>query len=268
MITENDESQWNDTTGVSYHFPKRYLKYLRKGTAVVYYKGRLKNADFRELRLSDKPHYFGFAVIGEVYADPQSSKGDHFAEIQCFQMLSEPVLAKQNDEYVEDIPDSLASNYWRNGVRPISQEVFNKIQALAKFTTAHATNAPVTDNLQGLPDSLSSGVEGKPSLRVVSTYERDPKLREAAIRIHGTTCVACGFNFAKAYGQHGVGYIQVHHLNPLGENPGERTVNAETDLIVLCANCHVMVHRYRNKTLTLEKLIEIIEENQRNTINY
>ena len=49
-ITENDESQWDDTTGVSYHFPKRYLKYLEPGTNVVYYKGRIKNTAFREHR--------------------------------------------------------------------------------------------------------------------------------------------------------------------------------------------------------------------------
>ena len=46
VITENDESAWKDKTGVLYHFPKRYLKYLTPGTRVIYYKGKLKNKSF------------------------------------------------------------------------------------------------------------------------------------------------------------------------------------------------------------------------------
>ncbi|MBE9029184.1 HNH endonuclease [filamentous cyanobacterium LEGE 11480] len=263
VITENDESQWEDTTGVSYHFPKRYLKYLKVGTNVVYYKGRIKNVAFRERRLSDEPHYFGFAQIGGIYADAKSPKGDHFAEVLNYRLFDEPVLAKQDGDFIEIIPESRVSNYWRDGVRPITQDVYGVIESLAKTSTTHNRKiSSVSDHLQGVPESLTSGIEGNPSLRFVSTYERDPKLRDAAIRIHGTTCVACGFNFAETYGQHGAGYIQVHHLEPLGDAPGERCVNAEADLIVLCANCHVMVHRYRKKTLALKQLKTLIEENR------
>jgi len=35
IITENDESQWDDDTGVLYHFPKKYLKHLQPGTNVI-----------------------------------------------------------------------------------------------------------------------------------------------------------------------------------------------------------------------------------------
>ena len=93
---------------------------------------------------------------------------------------------------------------------------------------------------------------------MTTVYERDPKVREAAIKIHGTTCKACDFNFAEVYGQHGAGYIQVHHLRPLSDGPGERIVNPETDLIVLCANCHVMVHRKKNNTLSIDELKRMI----------
>ena len=34
IITENDVSQWEDQTGVLYHFPKRYEKYLKPGDVV------------------------------------------------------------------------------------------------------------------------------------------------------------------------------------------------------------------------------------------
>ena len=38
-------------------------------------------------------------------------------------------------------------------------------------------------------------------------YERSPRSRKEAIRIHGLTCNACGFNFEKEYGERGADYI-------------------------------------------------------------
>ena len=39
IVSENDESQWEDETGVRYRFPKRYEGYLISGTQIIYYKG-------------------------------------------------------------------------------------------------------------------------------------------------------------------------------------------------------------------------------------
>ena len=85
-------------------------------------------------------------------------------------------------------------------------------------------------------------------------YERNPKLRNKAIKIHGTTCMACGFDFGKTYGASGEGYIEVHHIIPLSDSGEEVEVNPITDLIVVCSNCHRMIHRKKNHTLTLEEL--------------
>jgi len=69
IITENDESKWNDITGTSYNYPAKYLKYLTPGTKAIYFKGRIKNLDFRSKRQSDHPHYFGVGLIGRSYLD-------------------------------------------------------------------------------------------------------------------------------------------------------------------------------------------------------
>jgi len=65
--------------------------------------------------------------------------------------------------------------------------------------------------------------------------------------------MACNFNFEKTYGEIGKGYIHVHHIKPISES-GETIVNPATDLVVLCANCHSIIHRQRSKTLTLVEL--------------
>lgn len=93
-------------------------------------------------------------------------------------------------------------------------------------------------------------------------YERDPRNRKAAIKIHGTKCMACGFDFEKVYGERGKDYIEVHHVIPLASRDEEMQISPETDLIVVCANCHRMIHRKKNQILSLEELRQIIAENK------
>lgn len=106
--------------------------------------------------------------------------------------------------------------------------------------------------------------EGGKTARLVAFYERNPVLRAAAIKLHGTTCKACGFNFARAYGERGKDYIEVHHLVPISTYVEPTTVSAENDLTVLCSNCHRMVHRKKEKPLSLGQLIEIVRTGRGN----
>ena len=111
-------------------------------------------------------------------------------------------------------------------------------------------------------NELVSGVEGKPKLRYVATYERDPKLREEAIRIHGCICKVCGFDFSEAYGELGKGYIQIHHKIPISELEAPKEVIPKTDLVPLCSNCHSMIHRRKTNTLKVGELKELMESNK------
>ena len=88
--------------------------------------------------------------------------------------------------------------------------------------------------------------------------ERDRSLRRNALRIHGYDCMACGFNYEKCYGEIGKEFIEVHHVVPLA-SAGETKTNPETDLVVLCANCHRMVHRKKGVCLSIQKLKECIQ---------
>lgn len=78
--------------------------------------------------------------------------------------------------------------------------------------------------------------------------ERDPNARAACIAhyraIHDgrLPCVVCDLDFGEAYGDLGAGYIHVHHLDPLSESQGARSVSPTTDLVPVCPNCHAMIH--------------------------
>lgn len=96
--------------------------------------------------------------------------------------------------------------------------------------------------------------EGKKIAYYTTKYERNPQKRVNAIRIHGVTCQACGFDFVKEYGELGKDYIEVHHRKPLFSLTEEIKINPETDLVCVCANCLRMLHRQRNRVLEIEEL--------------
>ncbi|WOP15454.1 HNH endonuclease [Ottowia sp. SB7-C50] len=84
--------------------------------------------------------------------------------------------------------------------------------------------------------------EGRPTLVQSTRYERDASARRACLAHHGCACVACGFDFGKAYGPVAERYIQVHHLTPLASMEPNSVTNAISDLRPLCANCHAVAH--------------------------
>lgn len=75
-----------------------------------------------------------------------------------------------------------------------------------------------------------------------TSYERNRSAREACIAKHGTSCGVCRLSFEARYGVLGAGYIEVHHLTPLGASRGLRPVDPAADMLPVCANCHRMLH--------------------------
>jgi hypothetical protein len=86
-------------------------------------------------------------------------------------------------------------------------------------------------------------------------FARNPALTDAAKKKYGFVCQICKFDFGRAYGPLGEGYIEAHHLSPLSErNPSTWTEKLRTSVDqvrVLCANCHRMIHR-RRPALSIE----------------
>jgi 5-methylcytosine-specific restriction endonuclease McrA len=116
----------------------------------------------------------------------------------------------------------------------------------------------VDDVIHGDVDKVIPDIEGKERIRLHVSYERSQKNRRLAIKIHGTTCEVCGFDFDETYGKdHADSYIQIHHIKPLSQYEGE--VDPETDLVPLCANCHAMAHRRRAIVTSIEELKALIE---------
>jgi len=119
--------------------------------------------------------------------------------------------------------------------------------------------ATLNDSFQSENDVMIVEKEGRKYYGYSSHYERSPKLRRIAVEAKGLKCAVCGFDFEAKYGNRGRGYIEVHHVFPLSEYNSEKEVNPLTDLEVLCSNCHRMIHRLKNKVLTIKELKELVK---------
>ena len=117
-----------------------------------------------------------------------------------------------------------------------SSEMLNVVENLL-------TNLSLALSLEKACLSGKQYMEGQEFLRLSKQLERSSGARDKAIELHGLDCLVCGLNFEKIYGDIGKGFIHVHHLTPISKI-GHGSIDPETDLVPLCANCHAMLHKF------------------------
>jgi predicted HNH restriction endonuclease len=261
IIVVNDESSFEDVPGVTYEYGKRHaVALLQSGTPVIFYTGGRRSGvrNPRVSPLSNYAHYFAFGIVGRVMV-PQAAGELYNCDFSEYSPFARPVMLRDAaGEYLEPVaPLNNVRGYFQNGVREVSETVFASILHLA----GTSFDPTLRDDEQS--PNVQSGTEGGRYKVVISKLERDRALRDRAISIHGLNCKACGFNFGEYYGKFGEGYIHVHHLELLASFGDRRTVNPETDLTVLCANCHCIVHRRRRQLLSIDELRAMITKSRK-----
>lgn len=102
--------------------------------------------------------------------------------------------------------------------------------------------------------------EGPRSYAIHVRYERSTKAVNEAKNRHRAKhngklpCTICKFDFSAKYNKLGQDFAEVHHMVPLSDYKlTGKEVTLPSDLIVVCANCHRMLHR-RRPCLTVKNL--------------
>lgn len=98
-------------------------------------------------------------------------------------------------------------------------------------------------------EGIQEAPEGRLLTRKHLARERNRKLVESKrnqdMKRHGKlACEACGFDFAIHYGDRGNGFIECHHIKPVADIVEGQTTHID-DLVLLCSNCHRIIHRRR-----------------------
>jgi len=136
----------------------------------------------------------------------------------------------------------------------------NKKDELSKLAAQIAlfmASNEVKETLPALDDDEEEGNEGQLLSRVHRYRERDrtlvKKAKDKFAAEHGRIfCQACGFDFEKKYGARGADFIECHHTKPVSELEANGKTKV-ADLVLLCSNCHRIVHR-RKPWLTFAEL--------------
>ena len=105
-------------------------------------------------------------------------------------------------------------------------------------------------------------IESHRRMVVHKRVERSSSLPAKVKAVQGYECRCCGFDFEKTYGELGSEYIEAHHVSPVSNHFEEdRALDLTKDFVVLCANCHRMIHRMGPPwgLEQIEKLKQLIE---------
>jgi len=134
------------------------------------------------------------------------------------------------------------------------------VNAIRQAVTDHSNDSELS---QADDPDFHEAEEGRVLTRLHRYRERSRKLVEkfkaAELKKHSRLeCAACKFDFSEKYGKAGNGIIDVHHTKPVHTlAEGDKTNLA--DLVLLCPNCHRMVHSSK-RWLTVSQVSDLINK--------
>jgi predicted HNH restriction endonuclease len=134
---------------------------------------------------------------------------------------------------------------WRTNFPPVKVLLGAELHAvieLSEDSVAQIENETYHD--QDIPELTV--IDGNSVLAKHLRYERNStfihKIKERALaRNKMLNCQVCGFSFLEKYGEIGKGFIEAHHKKPLSEIK-QQTLKTEGDILLVCSNCHRMLH--------------------------
>lgn len=137
----------------------------------------------------------------------------------------------------------------------------DKLRATAQAIAENYKALDRSDDLMIEDDEDDSFSEGKILSRIHRLRERNATIiKKKKEKVWKETrkleCEVCGFDFGKQYGELGSKYAECHHTLPLSKLKGQSKTKL-SDLAIVCANCHRMLHRSRS-WLSIAELKEIV----------
>lgn len=145
--------------------------------------------------------------------------------------------------------------------KQIWREFSNDKRHLSKLATSILSsyrNKSVTDYSYG--EEEDSFPEGKVLYRRHKSFERNStavkRVKSTGMANGNLVCSICDFDFLRTYGEIGKGFIECHHTTPVSKYGTTKSTRI-ADLVLVCSNCHRMLHRKR-PWLTIDDLKALI----------
>ena len=177
---------------------------------------------------------------------PRGMDSSH--EIDVAGRLSELAANEATHPAIRELLGHLRSGASEASLADLATEAFDDFRPPAELGSLGAKIEELPAASEESDQALEYlGKEGKERFILHRKKERDRKLVRVAklnfkLRYGKLFCESCGLCFEEFYGPLGAEFIEAHHRLPLGKVT-EETAVSPTDLAMLCANCHRMIHR-------------------------
>jgi hypothetical protein len=104
----------------------------------------------------------------------------------------------------------------------------------------------------------AADLEGTKTEALQLRTKRSRKLRDLALQAANNICCVCRRDYSKVLAGRGVRVLQVHHRQQLSARKAP-AITKLSNLAVVCANCHLLLHLDPRKALRVEELREMLE---------
>lgn len=232
-----------------------FLTYQSRTTAWQLVKRRY-TAHFLGRNLPERTHNGLFIGITECIGEPEPFDDDEQAIIPGYIPGEAPLRVAGDDRHSIGMrwvfEDELRPLYnrmiisWGLQVVRVCQEADRHEKTIVD-APEHAprivAQALPLDKVIWQRESTILGYEERVS-RLHLRYERRGNVSSKVKREKGLTCEGCGLDALAHFGTKiATSVIDAHHKKPLSEMPDGRREPKVDDFLVLCANCHRLIHR-------------------------
>jgi 5-methylcytosine-specific restriction protein A len=205
------------------------------------------------IRLGKEPK----GIIGSGVAESDVFEADHW----------------DDDKYAAGVPANYVNVRFDNLLNPENEAILprqelNSLGNMHWSSQSSGTQIPdgVANRLENLwadflgtdrflPTAVAepAAIEGLLTETKVYVRGRSRQLRELALEKANGVCCVCNVDYKELLNGKGVRVLQAHHRKQLAASDAPRVTHL-SDLAVVCANCHLLIHMNPRQALEVEEL--------------
>lgn len=269
VLVQGSSSEYDDETGIHYHFPDQYKKRLiacESDWAIFFtpVKDRGVSAEHRGC-------YFAVAQLGKIKPDPKAEGLNYIDIIQStYADFSTPVPRIVDQRFLEpkmERADGKVNIGTANqAVRHISDEVFDRILSLAWSDVDG--ELPRTGDVSRMTvneakEPFEFEIDRKVVSQLTNRKNRDPRFRTAVLNAYGKQCAITGWSFVNGGGR---AEVEAAHIRPVAHGGPDRISNGlalsgtvhwmfDRGLIGLAPTDEILISRKVNDKDSIRRLI-------------
>jgi 5-methylcytosine-specific restriction protein A len=226
--------------------------------------------DWRRIHIGFRPGKFAGDLLGKMAHADETGRSAFCAILADCSVRGAEIDYRINGQPYEFTSDEPWGQHWNRFVLHLSKgqlELGDEdgepdaeivCRWTGRFAAAITSILPLESQAEPSDGEMEGYPEGAVTTVQTNRFERDRRNRAATIAIHGTSCLACGLDMGRLYGDIAEGFIEVHHVTPVSQIGEGYVIDPANDLVPLCPNCHAVAHR-RSPPFSVDEIRHLMD---------